>query len=363
MARKKRKPPVGARPGTLVVDTTLPPPRIHVVRYTDDTIDERDAADAGSLADVPASRERWWIDVQGLGDHATLEALAQIFSIHPLALEDVVNTTMRPKSEVYPHNMLLITRMLQTTADHEIDSEQVSLVLGPNYVITFQEHYGDVLDPVRSRLRAEGTRIRTAGPDYLAYAILDTIVDAYFPVIERVSDDIEGMEQQVMEEPTPATLNRLNRLKHRLLRIRRAVVPQREAVNAMVRDPSTFLGEDTRLFLRDTYDHCLVSAEAVETGRELLNGLMNTYLSVVSNRMNEVMKILTIVASIFVPLTFMAGVYGMNFDNMPELHWRWSYPVLLAAMVAVACGMVRYFRRRGWIGNADDSAVDERRER
>jgi magnesium transporter len=359
MAARKRKPPIGARPGTLVVDAALPRPRIHLVRYSNEAIHEEEVKEIASLRPILASSEFAWIDVQGLGHARTIEGLGEIFSIHPLALEDIVHASARPKAEVYPKNLLIAVRMLQLGGAGVIAIEQMSLLVGRNYVLTFQETYGDVLDPVRARLRAGGTMIRSTGPGYLAYAIIDTIVDAYLPIIEHFAMELETLEEQVLEKPEPATLRLLNRIRKELARIRRSVAPQREAISSLIRDPNDFVDDTARLYLRDTYDHCLMTSEAVETSREVVNGLMNTYLSVVSNRMNEVMKTLTLIASIFVPLTFMAGIYGMNFEVMPELHWRWSYPVLLLLMLIAAAGMVLHFRRRGWIGREDPGPREE----
>lgn len=353
MAKRKRKPPIGARPGTLVVDAALPEPRIHLIRYSKDSIHEETVAQVDSLRSILASSGFAWIDVQGLGRAPTIEALGEIFSIHPLALEDIVHASVRPKAEIYPENLLIAVRMLQVDGTGEIAVEQMSLLVGRNYVLTFQETYGDVLDPVRARLRAGGTTIRSAGPGYLAYAIIDTIVDAYLPVIEHLDAEIEILEEEVLEQAEPATLRSLNRIRKELTRIRRSVGPQREAINSLVRDGHVFIGETARLYLRDTYDHCLLTSETVESSRELVNGLLNTYLSAVSNRMNEVVKTLTLIASIFVPLTFIAGIYGMNFEAMPELHWKWSYPALLLLMAITAAGMLIHFRRRGWIGKGD----------
>jgi magnesium transporter len=356
--RKKRKPPVGSRPGTLAVDPHAPRPRIHLIRYSPDGIHEADVDDPAEIRRALATGDTCWFDVLGLGDPRTLEQLGAIFSIHPLALEDVVNVPTRPKAEPYEHNLLIVTRMLQLAGEDDVDSEQYSIVLGRTFVVTFQERPGDCLDPVRERLRGGSRTICRSGPDHLAYVILDTIVDAYFPVIEHVGDALETMEELVLRQPNQAALRRLNHLRNVLVRIRRAVVPQREAVNAMIRDESEFLTASTRLFLRDTYDHCVMSADAVETARELVNGLLNTHLSVVSNRLNEVMKTLTIVTSIFVPLTFLVGVYGMNFDHMPELRWRWSYPILLVLMLGLAGGMVRFFWRKGWIDTGGGDGTD-----
>ncbi|HET6277289.1 MAG TPA: magnesium/cobalt transporter CorA [Candidatus Polarisedimenticolia bacterium] len=350
MAAKKRKPPIGARPGTLMVDTALPRPRIHLIRYSGESIHEEEVKEIASLRPILASAEFAWIDVQGLGHAQTIEGLGEIFSIHPLALEDIVHASARPKAEIYPENLLIAVRMLQLDGGGEITIRQMSLVVGRNYVLTFQETYGDVLEPVRVRLRGGGKKLRSTGPGYLAYAIIDTIVDAYLPIIEHFTVELDTLEEQVLEQPEPAALRSLNRIRKELGRIRRSVSPQREAIGSLIRDPNDFVDETSRLYLRDTYDHCLMTSEAVETSRELVNGLMNTYMSAVSNRMNEVMKTLTLVTSLFVPLTFMAGIYGMNFEVMPELHWRWSYPVLLLLMLIAAAGMLVHFRRRGWIG-------------
>ena len=360
MPRKKRNPPIGARPGTLVIDAGLAAPEIRLIRYSKDSIREAAVRDVETLRQTPGSPDFHWIDVQGLGDQKILETLGEIFSIHPLALEDVVHAPIRPKSEVYDHNLFVVARMLHGGGQDDVDAEQVSIFVGKNYVLTFQERSGDILDPVRARLRAGHRMIRSAGSGYLAYAILDTIVDGYLPVIEQIGDRLEAMEERVMEHPTPQTLRDLNKIKNLLVRVRRAITPQREAVSSLVRDENEFVGDATRMYLRDTYDHCVMTSEALETSREFVNGLMNTYLSVVSNRMNEVMKTLTIVASIFVPLTFMAGVYGMNFERMPELHWKWSYPLLLLSMGLVGAGMVYYFHRKGWIGRNVDPEDDSR---
>jgi magnesium transporter len=360
LMRRRAKPPVGSRPGTLVIDADAQAPTIRLMTYTNTVLEEHEVTGVDDLEALLPVEGFAWIDVHGLGDRHTLETLGTLFAIHPLALEDVVHVPTRPKAEAYDHNLLIITRMLRMKGESDVDTEQFSIVVGKNYVLTLQEWAGDVLEPVRQRLRAGRGIIRSAGSGYLGYAILDTVVDAYYPVIDSVADRLEQMEDRVMADPSAATLRELNRLKNLLLRIRRAVSPQREAVNFLVRDENYFIDQTTRLYLRDTYDHCLSASEAVETSREFVNGLMNTYLTVVSNRMNEVMKTLTILMSIFVPVTFMAGLYGMNFDFMPELHWKWSYPVLLLAMLAVAGGMLLYFRRLGWIGSQTVEPEDDR---
>jgi magnesium transporter len=345
-----RVPPIGARPGTLAIDPDAPPPRLRAICYDDERMEELTPQNLEEVERLRRSGGKLWLDVQGLGDERLLRGLGELFSIHPLALEDVVHAPVRPKSEVYEHNLLVIGRMLRSTEDDAVDTEQIGIVIGQDYVLTFQEAYGDVLDPVRKRLQLSGSAMRRLGPDYVAYAIQDTIIDAYFPVIERLGDWTEALEERVLSEGSHATLRDLTVIKGTLLRLRHAVVPQREAVRSLIHGESELVSERVRMYFRDTYDHIVQTVDAVEMARELVNGLMNTYMSVVSNRMNDVMKTLTIVASIFVPLTFVAGVYGMNFQHMPELHARWSYPIVLGAMAVLAIGMLVYFRRKGWIG-------------
>jgi magnesium transporter len=229
-------------------------------------------------------------------------------------------------------------------------------LLGPRLVITFQETYGAVLDPVRRRIRTDGSRLRQLGADYLAYALLDTIVDAYYPILERLGDRLEYLENEVIDRPVPELLRQLIRLKNRLVNFRRVVWAQREMVRALSCEDTPLVDENVRIFLRDVYDHCVQTSEVVESYREMATGLMNTYLSSVGQRTNEVMKVLTIMSSIFIPLTFLAGIYGMNFEHMPELAWRGSYPMLLLAMLTTGIGMTWFFRRLGWLGRSTGSA-------
>jgi magnesium transporter len=347
-----RKPPVGAKPGTLAIDPQAPKPKLRVTAYAEEQIEEQDLQGTDGLREIQARGMKLWIDVQGLGDEETLRALGEMFSIHPLALEDIVHIPIRPKAEPYDDNLLIVSRMLRHSEGATIDTEQVCIIVGRDYVLTFQEDYGDVLDAVRHRLQVPKSLMRRHGSDYLAYAILDTIIDAYYPVIETLGDRLEELEELVLTEASPETLRDLTEIKGTLLRLRRAVAPQREAVNSMIRDECEFISDTVRVYLRDTYDHIVQTSEAVESARELVGGLMGTYLSVVSNRMNEVMKVLTIIASIFIPVTFLAGVYGMNFDHMPELHQRWAYPSLIAVMVIIGVGMLVYFWRKGWLGRS-----------
>ncbi len=352
---KKRHPKIGARPGTLVIGEDALPPKMRLISYDATHLEIQDVDDVAELAVAKERGKITWIDVQGYGDKELIQEIGNLFDIHPLALEDIVNAPQRPKAEVYDNQILIVSRMVRMMGDRQdaVDMEQVSILLGDNYVITFQEHYGDVLDPLRKRLKAGKGVMRTSGADYLAYAILDTIVDGYYLVVDALGDHLERVEELVMERPSTSVLRELNRTKNILVNLRRAVWPQREAVNNLIRDEHALLSDMVRMYLRDTYDHCVQTAEVIEMYREMATGLMNTYLSAVANRSNEVMKVLTIMASVFIPLTFVAGIYGMNFDHMPELHYRWAYPTIWALMLLMTFGMLFYFRKQGWIGNAD----------
>ena len=353
MIRRIHKPPVGSKPGTLAIDSEALQPVVRVTSYDEAQVEEHESVDADDIQELAGKRRNLWVDVQGLGDEALLRRLAEIFSIHPLALEDVVNAPVRPKAEPYEHNLLVVSLMLGTGNEDRLDAEQVSLLIGRDYVLTFQERHRDLLAPVRRRLDVNSSRIRRLSSDYLGYAILDTIIDTYYPVLEGMSDRAEQLEERVLVEPGPEILQEINSMKAHLLGMRRVTAPQREAVNSMIRGDYELISDTVRVFLRDTHDHIVQASEAVDQLRELVSGLMNTYLSVVSNRMNEVMKTLTIVASLFVPLTFLAGIYGMNFEHMPELGVRWAYPALLGVMGLVAVGMLFYFRSKGWMGRRD----------
>ena len=348
----KRHPTVGARPGTLVIPPTAERPCITAIEYAADHATTVTITNVEDLRPLLASATSVWIDVQGIGDEATLRALGDLFSIHPLALEDIVNTPQRPKVEEYPEQVLLITRIALPIGD-AIDLEQISVLVGNNYVLSFQERNADVLDPVRVRMREGKGAIRVAGPSYLAYAIIDTIVDAYYPLIEALSHQLERLEVEVSGSPSVEMVRELNVIKARLVLLRRGLAPQLEALTRMMRADMPLVTAEVRTYLRDTHDHCHQLLDVVDSHRELVAGLMNTYLSIVSNRTNEVMKVLTMMASIFIPLTFLAGIYGMNFKQMPELDVWWAYPLLLVLMLAVAITMLFQFRRRGWLGRRE----------
>lgn len=346
---RKKHPKVGASPGTLVIPKRAPEPRIHSIRYDQAGVIETDVSTVSELSQAFDSDDVTWIDIQGFGDRSVMSQIGELFGFHSLLLEDIVNVPQRPKTEAYDKQLLIVVRMVQSSGLDLVDMEQVSIVLGPSYVLTFQERYGDVLDPVRRRIRSGKGVIRRHGPDYLAYAIADTIIDGYYPVLEHIGDGLEELEEAVVTNPTPDVLRRLNQVRKRLVNLRRSIWPQREALNALVRGDHDAISEGVQIYLRDSYDHCVQTSEVAEMYREMVTGLMSTYLSSIANRTNEVMKVLTIMASIFIPLTFVAGIYGMNFEYMPELHVTWAYPAVWATMLATAAGMLAYFWRKGWI--------------
>jgi magnesium transporter len=348
----KRHPPVGARPGTLVIEPGGQRPDIRVMHYTPASVTEHDHLPVGELAACIRPDSVAWIDIRGLADEPTLRAIADVLALHPLALEDVVNAPQRPKSESYDEHQLVVVRMAMVT-DDRVQLEQVAIVIGASYVATFQERDGDVLDPVRQRLRQGRGPIRGAGAGYLGYAIIDTVIDGFYPVLEHVGDMLGDLEEEVVEHPSRATLRRIYAIKRQLLQLRRAVWPHRDVLTSLVRDENSFVSAGDRIYLRDTSDHAMQLLDVLEAYRETVSGLLDVYLSSESNRTNEVMRVLTVMASIFIPLTFVAGVYGMNFEAMPELHSRIGYPIVLGVMFVVGGGLLWKFRRLGWIGRKD----------
>ncbi len=355
------EPAPGASPGTLVFEDDERP-KIRLIDYCREHVIEKQINSVDECIqyltdDTPSVT---WIDVQGIGHKPTFERLGEIFKIHPLALEDVVNVPQRPKSDAYAEQQLVICRMAQYGEGNTLVTEQLSILFGKGFVLTIQEEpNNDVLEPVRERIRRGRGSIRTAGADYLAYALFDAIVDGFFPVLEKLGERLEDLELEVLEGKQQSA-RQIHEIKRELLAMRRAIWPQRELANALLRDESPHIQQNTRLYLRDTYDHAVQVMDMVETFREIASGLMDLYLSGTSNRMNEIMKVLTIISTIFLPLTFIAGVYGMNFDtnvseaNMPELKWRYGYEFALGLMALSVIGLLIYYRRKGWLGGNRD---------
>jgi magnesium transporter len=350
---RRRKPPRGSVPGTMA-PLAGPDPVIRLTTYTPEGCEERTLGDVEEIASLVGDRSRVvWIDVESFGDGRLIARIGEMLEIHALAMADVVNVPQRPKAEVYGDRLLLITQMARLEKS-AIDLEQVSIVLGPGWVVTFQEHPGDVFEPVRERIR-QGARVRRMGPDYLAYALLDAVIDGYFPVVEAIASTVDELEEVVISKPNHVSLARIHAMRRRVLNLHRVQWRQRDAIHSLLRDESMPFSDSVKPYLRDTHDHAFQTLDAIESFREMLVGLIELQLSSASHRLNEVMKTLTIVATIFIPLTFVAGVYGMNFDYMPELRWRWGYAAVWLSFVVTAVAFLLWFRRRGWIGNRDDA--------
>lgn len=358
--RRRRAPP-GAAPGTLVADPAAGAPAVTLIAYGPDGFEEIEITDVEALAPLIGKHPVTWINVVGLGNIELIRRLGEMFSLHGLALEDVVNVHQRPKVEDYDEHAFIVSRMV--AGGDSPTTEQVSMFLGDRFLLTFQEKPGDCFDPVRARLRNSHSQIRSRPTDYLAYALLDAVIDGYFPVLERLGERLEELEDKVIAAPGTMEVTRIHEIKRELLTLRRAVWPQRDMLSALTREASPFVTDQTRLYLRDCYDHTFQLMDVVETYREIATSLVDIYLSSVSTRLNEVMKVLTIIATIFIPLSFVTGLYGMNFDtdaspwNMPELEWHWGYPMALGLMTAIAAAMLSYFYRKGWLtGSGKDSA-------
>ena len=346
LSRPQRK--VGLMPGSLVIDPSWPEPSIHVMAYGPDALKEKDIGSVQELETLVGKQPVTWINVNGLGSEQTLRQLGAMFDLHPLALEDVVSLRQRSKVDDYDSTLYTAMRML-SFHEERLTGEQVSFFLGKNFVLTFQEVEGDCLDPIRERIRAQAGRIRSAGPDYLLYALIDSIVDAYFPVLEAYDVRLENLEEDVLGRPDNTTRSQLFEIKHDLTRLRRTLWPVREMAGALAHSESKLITQPTLVYLRDCQDHAVQLLELAESYRETGSSLMDFYLSSISNRMNEIMKVLTIIGSIFIPLTFIAGVYGMNFDNMPELHTKNGYFVAMTVMILLGLGMFAWFIHKGWL--------------
>lgn len=291
-----------------------------------------------------------WLNVDGLHDVQILEKIGAHFDIHPLVLEDILNRGQRPKIENYEKHLFIVIKMLRYNEEEKtIQGEQVSIILGRNYVISFQETVGDIFDVIRERIRNNDSRVRKKGADYLCYRLLDTLVDHYFVILEKLGEAIEDLEDELLQDPSKETVQEIHRLKREMLYLRKSVWPLREVLSALAREDSKLIEKSTEVFLRDVYDHTIQVIDTVENFRDILAGMLDIYLSSVSNRMNEVMKVLTIMATIFIPLTFIAGIYGMNFEFMPELKWHLGYFAIWGVMLLIAISMLIYFKRKNWL--------------
>lgn len=349
---KKQLRKAGTSPGTLIhigeqkVDET----RITLINYNEEHLQESmldGIEEAFPLKDLPTVT---WINIDGLHQLDIIEKIGQHFNIHPLVLEDIVNTGQRPKTEEFEDLIFVVLKMLHYDENSEkITAEQFSLVLGSNFLITFQEIQGDVFKTVRERIRKPKTRIRKAGCDYLAYALIDAIVDHYFLILEKLGENIETLEEDLLENPSPETLQTLHEMKREMIYLRKQIWPIREIINSLVKSESSLIQEQLHVYFRDVYDHTIQIIDTIESYRDILSGMLDIYLSTLSNKMNEVMKVLTIIATIFIPITFIAGVYGMNFKFMPELEWRWGYFMVWGIVIVVVGIMLGFFKKKQWL--------------
>ncbi len=348
----KMKKTAGAAPGTLVHigEQRTETVRLSLVAYGPDSIEERQVDTLDEAISLCNGSGSVWLNIDGIHDIELIGRLGQHFGIHPLTQEDILNTAHRPKFEEFEQYAYIVLKMLHyDSADNRVLTEQVSLILTEKVLISLQESQGDVFEPVRARLRKGRGRIRKAGSDYLAYALIDAIVDQYFAILEQIGTQIEEIENETLTDPTVTVLKRIHEMKREILYLRKQVWPLREIVGVMAKEEPALIQNDTMIFLRDVHDHTIQIMETIESQRDILAGLLDLYMTGISNKMNEVMKVLTIMATIFIPITFIAGVYGMNFRHMPELEWPWGYGLVWAVMVAVVIAMVIYFKNKKWL--------------
>lgn len=348
---RKRSVKTGLPPGSLIHIGQRHAERAKVLLYEYDEshFKEREIHSLEGVMPPPDGRAVAWIHIDGLQEILLLEQMGSLFGLHPLILEDILNTEQRPKSEDHGEYIYIVLRLFHEDAVGDLIPEQVSIVIGPNWLISLQEKKGNLFDPVRERLRNEKGRLRKAGADYLAHALLDAIVDSYFVILDTFGEKIETLEEALIGHPSPATLREIQALKREMILLRKSVWPLREMVGGLGRSDSPLIREPSVIYFRDIYDHAVQVIDTIETYRDMLSGMLDIYLSSVSNRMNEVMKVLTVIATVFMPLTFLAGIYGMNFKYMPELEWRWGYAALWSLMMVIAVFMFVLFRRKKWL--------------
>ena len=325
--------------------------KIQIIDYTRDDVVESEVHEIAEYLDFAEKQSVTWINITGIHDTELVAAIGSQLNLHPLTLEDIVNSHQRPKIEDFEQYLFVVLKMLYLEkSSHAIVHEQVSLIVAPSYIISFQTLADDVFDPVRQRIRHGKGRIRKKGCDYLAYALIDTIVDNYFVVLEALGDRIDDLDDRVISNPHADLLQEIQQLKRKVLYVRKSTWPLKEITNFLLKNESRIIHDDTLIFLKDIQDHTVQVFETIEIYRDILSSVLDIYLTSLNNRMGEVMKVLTVMATIFIPLTFIAGIYGMNFEWMPELKWRWSYPVLLGSMGIIAGIMLIWFKRNNWIG-------------
>jgi len=348
---KKSSKKAGLPPGTVVFvgEKKVEEIRITIIDYDENQYEEREIKnieDCFHYKDTPSIS---WINIDGVHQVEVIEKLGAHFVLHPLLQEDVVNTHQRPKFDEFEDHLFIVLRMFFfNEEENELEGEQISLIVGAKFVISFQERQGDVFEQVRERLRNGKGRIRKKGSDYLAYSLIDAIVDSYYNILERLGENIESLQELLVVEPKREDLQIIQHLKRDMLFFRKSVWPLREVVSGLAKSESTLVKEDVLVYVRDVYDHVIQAIDTIETFRDMLSAMMDIYLSSLSNRMNEVMKVLTIIATIFIPMTFLAGVYGMNFKFMPELEWKYAYLFFWIVVLGVLIGMVAWFKKKKW---------------
>ncbi|MGD9022204.1 MAG: magnesium/cobalt transporter CorA [Deltaproteobacteria bacterium] len=349
---KTRSKKAGHAPGTLIHigEKRVEKVRMTLIDYDEKQLQEKELRSIEECFPCKDEPTVSWINIDGLHDTEAIEKVGRHFNIHPLVLEDIVNTGQRPKAEYFDGYVYIVLKMLQyDEKEDEVRAEQFSLILGSNFVISFQESAGDVFEAVRERIRKGKGRIRRGSADYLAYALMDAIVDQYFVVTEVFEEKMESLEEELVEDPKAQTLETIHTMKREMIYFRKQVWPLREVLGGLVRGELSLISETTAVYLRDVYDHTIQVIDTMESLRDVLGGMLDIYLSTISNRMNEIMKVLTIIATIFIPLTFVAGIYGMNFRYMPELEWHWGYFMVWGIMIGIVVTMLVYFRRKAWL--------------
>jgi magnesium transporter len=349
--RKRVSSKLGMSPGTLlhIGEQKTDPPLICIINYDSDTHVAKQYTNSDKPSPIRYKEGITWINIDGLHQIDLIEHIGNEFGISRLTLEDILNTNQRPKLDAHENYVYLVVKMLHYPEDSpDLEVEQVSFLLGKDFVISFQESPGDTFNSVRHRLQQSSNSIRTRKADYLLYALLDTIVDNYFVIIEHLSDKTENLEERLLHQVSDDLLNEIYQLRKEISNIRRSIYPLREVIAALDRNDSHIMSSDTKWYIRDVYDHTIQVIDQVENFREAITTMIDLYMSGISNRMNNIMKVLTVISTIFIPLTFIVGLYGMNFDNMPELHWHYGYFIIWGIMITMGLSMFAYFRRKKW---------------
>lgn len=343
---------VGLPPGTVVYtgDKKAEKIKITLIDYDEKQFQEREIINIEECFPFKDEPSVTWINIDGIHETGIIEKIGKHFQVHPLLMEDVVSTGQRPKLEDFESYLFIVLKMLYFNQDGKtIEAEQLSLILGDNFLISFQEREGDIFNPVRELLRKAKGRIRKSGADYLAYTLIDAVVDNYFIILEKLGENLEDIEDELVTEPAAETLMDIHNMKREMIFLRKSVWPLREVISSLERGQSAVIKEPTLIYLKDVYDHTIQVMDTIETFRDMVSGMLDIYLSSISNKMNEIMKVLTIIATIFIPLTFIAGLYGMNFEYMPELSWKWGYFAIWVVMIVIGASMMLYFRRKRWL--------------